>query len=292
MNAIAQSANAVYQELNDGLNATKKRNEWGLANWPRHGVTNASPFAQWVNKQHNISIAFELVNDKNQVIGKQTLRMNPSFNLSANNDKIVCNFTENTFNTVAFNAVNANDITDNLTIRITTVNGKEPENAKFPITVLSGSKWQKYVSASKLNVKNGVVLGFSKSLSDRERMQISDLVIPTEFWDEKITSIGNHAFEGNQLTNITIPDGVTSIGDFAFSANKLSTVYIPQSVRFIGRDAFNNSSLKSITIGSNVTLNSSIVLGGNFFSDYYNKGRRAGTYQYYFGTWMDVKEIK
>ncbi|MEP3446198.1 MAG: T9SS type A sorting domain-containing protein [Flavobacteriaceae bacterium] len=44
------------------------------------------------------------------------------------------------------------------------------------------------------------------------------------FGSYTVTSIGDNAFEENQLTNITIPDGVTSIGDNAFGNNPITEV--------------------------------------------------------------------
>jgi TonB family protein len=141
MNSIEQSANSVYGELNAGLNATKKRSDWGLGNWPGQGVTNTSPFATspFVSskKWYDITIAFELLNDKRRVIGKQELKLTPSFSLSGYGDRIVNTYKANTFNTVAFDAVNANEISDNLAIRIASVNGGAPERARFQITALT-----------------------------------------------------------------------------------------------------------------------------------------------------------
>ena len=42
----------------------------------------------------------------------------------------------------------------------------------------------------------------------------------------------------NQLTSVTIPDGVTSIDREAYYRNQLISVTIPNSVTSIGEDAF------------------------------------------------------
>ena len=77
-------------------------------------------------------------------------------------------------------------------------------------------------------------------------------VIPT---DGSVTSIGDRAFSGLDLTNMNIPDTVTSIGESAFSfCNALTNITIPNSVTSIGEWAFNYcSDLTSITIPDSVT---------------------------------------
>lgn len=64
----------------------------------------------------------------------------------------------------------------------------------------------------------------------------------------KPTSIGDGAFESNQLTNISIPDSVTSIGNGAFYRNRLTSVVIPYGVKSIGDGAFANNQLKEVKI--------------------------------------------
>ncbi len=90
-------------------------------------------------------------------------------------------------------------------------------------------------------------------------------------------SIGDYAFAGSGVENVTIPDsvisigeaafatchslksvtigsGVTSIGDFAFRSCDFTSITIPNSVTSIGENAFSeNKSLHSITIPESVT---------------------------------------
>ncbi|MBR2970730.1 MAG: leucine-rich repeat protein [Clostridia bacterium] len=72
--------------------------------------------------------------------------------------------------------------------------------------------------------------------------------------DSKLTVIGDYAFEGVQIRNINLPNGLASIGDGAFAADMYlnwvmmgsydfprsitTTVSLPGSVRYIGNGAF------------------------------------------------------
>jgi len=65
--------------------------------------------------------------------------------------------------------------------------------------------------------------------------EVTDLVIP-----EGVTSIGNFAFDNcSALTNVTIPDGVTSICTCAFrKCSSLTSITIPSSVATVESHAF------------------------------------------------------
>ena len=80
--------------------------------------------------------------------------------------------------------------------------------------------------------------------------EVTDLVIP-----EGITSIGNLAFAGGAFTSVTIPESVTSIGHSAFQGCKdLTSFTIPDGVTSIGENAFKDcTGLTSITIPGSVT---------------------------------------
>jgi hypothetical protein len=90
-----------------------------------------------------------------------------------------------------------------------------------------------------------------------------------------VASIEADAFAANQLTSVTIPEGVTYIGDGAFSGgqnykfdsgvqnpsisdnefrfNRLTSVTIPGSVTSIGSGAFLSNPLTRVTISEGVT---------------------------------------
>jgi hypothetical protein len=78
--------------------------------------------------------------------------------------------------------------------------------------------------------------------------QLTSVTVP-----DGVTVIGPVEFQGNQLSSVTIPDSVTSIGTGAFQDNRLTSITIPASVTVIGSGAFQNNRLTSITIPDSVT---------------------------------------
>ena len=80
--------------------------------------------------------------------------------------------------------------------------------------------------------------------------EITDLVIPND-----VTNISNHAFECCEgLTSVTIPNNVIEIGDYAFyGCYNLIEASISNSVTTIGEYVFSCSGLTSLTIPNSVT---------------------------------------
>ncbi len=88
---------------------------------------------------------------------------------------------------------------------------------------------------------------------------IPDSITRNNGWNDNtypVTAIGSSAFSGcNELTSITIPEGVTTIGYYAFyNCSGLTSVTISDGVTSIGNHAFLRcSGLTSITIPRSVT---------------------------------------
>ena len=75
--------------------------------------------------------------------------------------------------------------------------------------------------------------------------EITDLVIP-----EEVTSIGNYAFAPcSHITSLTIGDKVTSIGSYAFSSCNLTSVTCyPRQVPHTGTRVFNNDAIEECVL--------------------------------------------
>jgi hypothetical protein len=80
------------------------------------------------------------------------------------------------------------------------------------------------------------------------------VTIPSTIDGLPVTSIGNSAFSGANLTSVTLPDTVTNIGDYAFGGCcGLASIAIGNGVTSIGRSALNAChSLTSLTIPNSV----------------------------------------
>jgi len=285
LSSVERALKAVY----DGLNATKRKEVWGLQNWPSTGVTNLKPFDR---KSKSFSITAELVNSNNNVIGSTTFQANGWWGFSTSwNSGPVISISDDDRKQISFN-VKADDITDKLTIRIASVNGIDAETAArtnvLQMKALSKEEWNIYIPFS---MKRGMITGYNGNMVDliiprkiwdesgntNEAIKLAagDLIIPSKIWDEPVISIGSRAFQGRKINNVIIPDSVTYIGDSAFV----------------------NNDIRKIIIGANVNIEeNSFILrynGGTsvgvvnvFFTKYYNYiGKKAGYYEYSGGRW-------
>jgi len=176
--SILDIALKTVKKMDDELQGTGRRSDWGLNDWPNVGVSKTNPFStrysgggfdgvqrygtQW---KTDFSIVFELLNDKNKVIGRQTFSLSPFFEIYCYNRNFYGQFIEygrsggtivdserairlnydvNNIKTLTFSNVKVNETSDIMTIRIVSVNGNRPENAKTKIISLSDSQWNAY----------------------------------------------------------------------------------------------------------------------------------------------------
>ena len=83
----------------------------------------------------------------------------------------------------------------------------------------------------------------------------TEIVIPSEYQNRKVTSIGYRAFANNStITGVTIPDSIKSIGEEAFyECTELTGIVIPDSVTSLGKSAFYEcTKLVSLTLGTGI----------------------------------------
>ena len=93
------------------------------------------------------------------------------------------------------------------------------------------------------------IIGYTSSIDAPK-----DVVIPRQINGVDVEHIGERAFAGQQLTSITLHDGILTIADEAFRHNSITDIQIPDSVTSIGSSAFEeNGKLTSLQIGSGVT---------------------------------------
>ena len=115
-------------------------------------------------------------------------------------------------------------------------------------------------------------------------------------YDANPLNYAHHLFvNGEEITDLVIPDGVTSIGNFAFEfCSGLTSVTIPNSVTFIGGGAFSGcSGLTSVTIPNSVTSIGDVAFHGTAWYDNQPDGLvYAGKVAYcYKGTMPEGTEI-
>ena len=250
------SVETVTQAVYDGLVATGRASSWQLQNWPNTGVTNTNPYnRQW---NHNLQITFEILNERNRVIGSRYNHINWSYSINrSSGNRFITDFNRDSFHTIDFSDVNANEITDNLTITIRDVNNVDPNISRFPLRALSGEQFNVYRNAlAHLRIENGVVRGFNKNVIYGSLDSFS--LFPIEIWGETdfgITAIGDRAIENAGIIGVVIiPQHTISIGSYAFANNNFSEILFPNSVTSIGSYAFFNNPLTEVTIPSSVKI--------------------------------------
>ena len=297
------SMERALQAVYDGLNATKRKDTWGLASWPQQGVTNLNAFAK---RNGDFAVVFELLNSQNKVIGRQTLQTGGYWELNRSGRPTI-NVNADERKTLDFQGVNANDITDRMTIRVAMINGSDAEtaarNGVLQIWAIPRKEFDRNSNAYKFSkgeiqgfvndaAKNAEIVVTKSSKVDLTGLffagdpgtgPIQGLIIPDTIWGDPVIFIGNGAFAALGLERVTIPKSVISIGKGAFQS----------FTDYRGGVFFALRSVSSITIGANVAMvgdpfGRTIISAANetreetsSFFDYYNKnGKKAGTYTY------------
>ena len=130
----------------------------------------------------------------------------------------------------------------------------------------------RYFNAGRANVVNMPVYQYSLDDDGNATItgysgSVSALAIPQTIDGHTVVAIGNVAFRGSCLVNVTIPDTVTKIGDSAFYACKqLATVQLSNKLTKLGELAFSDcTSLTSIRIPKSLETASCTYYGAGPF---------------------------
>jgi hypothetical protein len=80
-------------------------------------------------------------------------------------------------------------------------------------------------------------------------MNISNIIIP-----DNVTSIGNESFRSCPfLTSVVLSNNLTKLGDNAFMQCAISELTIPNSLRNIGTESFASNNIQNLTLGTGLT---------------------------------------
>ena len=90
--------------------------------------------------------------------------------------------------------------------------------------------------------ENNIIFG-GLSITDYDASCGTDVVIPKTINGNSVTTIGEDAFYGNQLTSVTIPNSVRIIYGASFFSNNITEVTIPDAVEILSCDAFDGDTI-------------------------------------------------
>jgi len=101
------------------------------------------------------------------------------------------------------------------------------------------------------------------------------VIIPETLHGQKVTVIGDNAFEGKGIVSVVIPNSIVTIGKDVFTKgfrsssieNEINEVIIPDSVTSIGSNAFYKCGLTKVTIGRGVQFIGYEAFDGNKISE-------------------------
>jgi TolB-like protein len=187
---ISTTGFKIIQDLDQGLERTGRKKEWGI------GVE--SIFREIPGRYEFNAV---LVSEAGETIGRAGTVFEPGRDfVSRHNDA-----------TVVFTGVDANKISDKLTVSIVSVNGRDVKAA--------GERGYMSISVEDFTALDSVFrLGWWLGGIEITGYKGTDkkVVIPAKIGRWPVTSIGGNAFSNNDLTSVTIPANV-SLGSYTLS---------------------------------------------------------------------------
>ena len=295
--------NQVVKTVKQGLTATNRAAVWGLDNWPVQSISSPNPFENRVNF---LQVEMEILNSEGRSIAARETVVLPygweaitTRNYPEERARMEIHYAKPVggIREVVFPAADPNAITDNLSIRITAIDGIQAETAarQKRINILTASQYAGLPNARntvqspgsdnstwsffridsrdyRAGVADMWVLNYRTGTYVPERREIAALKI----------QVGD-SFVASFLIGLFIPNGVTRIYANSFEGGYLTSVTIPGSVIQIA-GAFRDHPLTSITIGANVQLEGR-SFPNSFYRSYFDNGRKAGTYTYNGQSW-------
>ena len=107
-------------------------------------------------------------------------------------------------------------------------------------------------------------------------------------FDEGISLVQIHAraFQNNELSSISLPNGLEKIDVRAFYNNNLTEITLPTSVKTIQLNAFDGNDIRKVSIGSDVSVAANSFSNPGFADAYKSDNGGAGTYVYVNGNWV------
>jgi hypothetical protein len=297
-----EAINQLSSTVRSGLLATGRADAWRL-NWPAQTVTMPSPYA---NANNTYAVVVEIFNSRGVSLGRQTVNLRFGWFIHDGQEQTGTIRPYLQLGAKAtFRGIAASSITDSLSIRIVSINGRPADSSasQMGIRVLPQQEYDRVQSIvdNALQFENlrqyTITFDRNRNLLRGYRDSNITLAIPwgvtvidrdSGLREKGLTSvtipssviiIGDYAVQNNRLTSVIVPDSVTSIGREAFSNNPFTSVFIGDGVTSIGSYAFNSNSLRSVTIGANLSLYQYNPSFSYYFDFAYgDNNRRAGTY--------------
>jgi tetratricopeptide (TPR) repeat protein len=134
----AQNINEVIEAVKRGLQSTGRAQAWEI-DWPAKSIGSPSPFAAQT-KNSTSTVVVEIINSEGKSIGRQTVKS--SYGFESRGAAITPAWQWE--GDVVFTGVDANLITDKLTIRVASIDGAAAETAarQKNISVMPEAEWE------------------------------------------------------------------------------------------------------------------------------------------------------